>query len=112
MPGVGATVSEERTRPAASKTAICALVPNWSLCSGSETSTGNGRPIQVQAFPCFSRYWLIAFLKLPSLGFLTSLHAVRNITPARELRKNLCIKYPPKQFVDRGKILRPAGRRL
>src|SRR5258708_24689454 len=100
MPGIASTVSEECTRPAASKSGICALVPNWSLCVGSETSIGNGRPIQVQAFPCFSRYWLMAFLKLPSLGFLTSLQAVRETTHARKIRENLHIRHPPEQLID------------
>jgi hypothetical protein len=91
-------VSEERTRPAAYKTVIWMPVPDWSFCSDSETSMGNGRPIQVQAFPCFARYWLIAFLKLLSLGFLASLQAARETTPARRIRENLRIKHPPEHW--------------
>src|SRR5580658_5310099 len=104
MPGVAATVSEERTRPAPSRTAICEAAPDWSFCSDSKTSTGNGRPIHVQALPCFARCWLMAFLKFVSLGFLAPSHAVRATTPASRKREKLRILYPP-YCVDRFKLV-------
>jgi hypothetical protein len=44
-----------------------------------------------------SATWLMAFRKLPSLGFLMSLQAVRNRRPEKQMRKAMRMNYPPKQ---------------
>jgi hypothetical protein len=41
---------------------------------------------------------LIAFVKLASLGFLLLLQAVRKTIAAMETKKDLRMKYPPKQL--------------